>query len=164
MEKVKLVAGVVALEALIAGFHVVSRAALDMGVSKMAFLVYRNVSALAVVAPFAYLLENPRWRALKVCAGELFAPHRLDTHSSLRRDKARQLVSHVVGSMAMQDGAAMEKVMLVLGVLALEALIAGFHVVSRAALNMGVSKMVFLVYRNISALAVVAPFAYVLEK
>ncbi|TVU11224.1 hypothetical protein EJB05_44797, partial [Eragrostis curvula] len=58
MEKVKLVAGVVALEALIAGFHVVSRAALDMGVSKMAFLVYRNVSALAVVAPFAYLLEN----------------------------------------------------------------------------------------------------------
>lgn len=58
MEKVKLVAGVVALEGLIAGFHVVSRAALDMGVGKMAYLVYRNASALAVVAPFAYFLEK----------------------------------------------------------------------------------------------------------
>nr|CAB3470205.1 unnamed protein product [Digitaria exilis] len=58
MEKVKLVAGVLVLEALIAGFHVVSRVALDMGVSKMAFLVYRNASALAVVAPFAYFLEK----------------------------------------------------------------------------------------------------------
>ncbi|RLN12517.1 hypothetical protein C2845_PM09G11970 [Panicum miliaceum] len=57
-EKVKLVAAVLALEMLIAGFHVVSRAALDMGVSKMAFLVYRNGSALAVVAPFAYFLEK----------------------------------------------------------------------------------------------------------
>ncbi|KAF8723645.1 hypothetical protein HU200_021603 [Digitaria exilis] len=58
MEKAKLVAGVLVLEALIAGFHVVSRVALDMGVSKMAFLVYRNASALAVVAPFAYFLEK----------------------------------------------------------------------------------------------------------
>ncbi|PAN24185.1 hypothetical protein PAHAL_4G173100 [Panicum hallii] len=57
-EKVKLVAAVLALEMLIAGFHVVSRAALNMGVSKMAFLVYRNGSALAVVAPFAYFLEK----------------------------------------------------------------------------------------------------------
>ncbi|CAL5053048.1 unnamed protein product [Urochloa decumbens] len=58
MEKAKLLAGVLALEALIAGFHVVSRAALDLGVSKTAFLVYRNISALAVVAPFAYFLEK----------------------------------------------------------------------------------------------------------
>ncbi|TVU42706.1 hypothetical protein EJB05_09127, partial [Eragrostis curvula] len=66
--------------------------------------------------------------------------------------------------MAKEEERAREKVMLVLGVLALEALIAGFHVVSRAALDLGVSKMAFLVYRNISALAVVAPFAYFLEK
>jgi len=40
--------------------------------------------------------SSPRWRALrKVCSGELFAPHRLDTHQSLRRDKVRRLVSHV---------------------------------------------------------------------
>ncbi|CAD6256770.1 unnamed protein product [Miscanthus lutarioriparius] len=31
----------------------------------------------------------------RVCSGELFAPHRLDTHQSLRRDKVRRLVSHV---------------------------------------------------------------------
>ncbi|TVU10501.1 hypothetical protein EJB05_44036, partial [Eragrostis curvula] len=40
--------------------------------------------------------SSPRWRALrKVCSGELFAPHRLDTHHLLRRDKVRELVSHV---------------------------------------------------------------------
>ncbi|TVU45128.1 hypothetical protein EJB05_04601, partial [Eragrostis curvula] len=39
---------------------------------------------------------SPRWRALrKVCSGELFAPHRLDAHQSLRREKVEQLVSHV---------------------------------------------------------------------
>ncbi|CAD6337814.1 unnamed protein product [Miscanthus lutarioriparius] len=58
LAKVKLVAAVVVLEMLIAGFHVVSRAALDMGVSKMAFLVYRNGSALLVIAPVAYFLEK----------------------------------------------------------------------------------------------------------
>ncbi|XP_019443221.1 PREDICTED: protein WALLS ARE THIN 1-like [Lupinus angustifolius] len=41
---------------------------------------------------------------------------------------------------------------------------AGFHVVSRAALNMGVSKLVFPVYRNIIALLLLLPFAYFLEK
>ncbi|CAM0150448.1 unnamed protein product [Urochloa decumbens] len=40
--------------------------------------------------------SSPRWRALrKVCSAELFAPHRLTTNQSLRRDKVRQLVSHV---------------------------------------------------------------------
>ncbi|KAF8687808.1 hypothetical protein HU200_042746 [Digitaria exilis] len=43
---------------LLAGFHVASGSALDMGVSKMVFLVYRNGSALAVVAPIAYFLEK----------------------------------------------------------------------------------------------------------
>ncbi|KAF7046995.1 hypothetical protein CFC21_055977 [Triticum aestivum] len=40
--------------------------------------------------------SSPRWRALrKVCSGELFAPHRLDMHQSLRREKVQQLISHV---------------------------------------------------------------------
>lgn len=40
--------------------------------------------------------SSPRWRALrKVCSGELFAPHRLDMHQSLRREKVQQLVSQV---------------------------------------------------------------------
>ncbi|KAM1133201.1 hypothetical protein ACFX19_043183 [Malus domestica] len=41
---------------------------------------------------------------------------------------------------------------------------AGFHVVSRAALNMGISKLVFPVYRNIIAILLLLPFAYFLEK
>ncbi|VAH99657.1 unnamed protein product [Triticum turgidum subsp. durum] len=40
--------------------------------------------------------SSPRWRALrKVRSGELFAPHRLDMHQSLRQEKVHQLVSHV---------------------------------------------------------------------
>ncbi|KAL6558216.1 hypothetical protein OROMI_018566 [Orobanche minor] len=40
---------------------------------------------------------------------------------------------------------------------------AGFHVVSRLALNMGISKTVFPVYRNILAF-ILLPFVYLLEK
>ncbi|XP_019457448.1 PREDICTED: protein WALLS ARE THIN 1-like [Lupinus angustifolius] len=41
---------------------------------------------------------------------------------------------------------------------------AGFHVLSRNALNMGVNKFVFPVYRNLIALVLLLPFAYFLEK
>lgn len=41
---------------------------------------------------------------------------------------------------------------------------AGNHVILRTALNMGISKLVFPAYRNIIALAMIAPFAYFLEK
>lgn len=40
----------------------------------------------------------------------------------------------------------------------------GNHVIVRVALNMGVSKLVFPIYRNIIALALIAPFAYFIEK
>jgi hypothetical protein len=36
--------------------------------------------------------------------------------------------------------------------------------VSRTALDMGISQIVFPVYRNIIALALISPFAYFLEK
>ncbi|GAU15253.1 hypothetical protein TSUD_03200, partial [Trifolium subterraneum] len=57
-----------------------------------------------------------------------------------------------------------EKFQLHVAMLALQFGYAGFHVVSRAALNMGVSKLVFPVYRNIIALLLLLPFAYFLEK
>ncbi|KAJ0040068.1 hypothetical protein Pint_28364 [Pistacia integerrima] len=41
---------------------------------------------------------------------------------------------------------------------------AGNHVIMRGALNLGVSKLVFPLYRNIIALIVLLPFAYFLEK
>ncbi|WVZ78200.1 hypothetical protein U9M48_025949 [Paspalum notatum var. saurae] len=41
-----------------AGFHVVSRVALDMGLSKLVYPVYRNLIALCLLAPFAYFLER----------------------------------------------------------------------------------------------------------
>ncbi|XP_068652433.1 protein WALLS ARE THIN 1-like isoform X2 [Aristolochia californica] len=57
-----------------------------------------------------------------------------------------------------------ERTKLHLAMLALQFGYAGFHVVSRAALNMGISKLVFPVYRNIIALLLLLPFAYFLEK
>ncbi|CAD6239329.1 unnamed protein product [Miscanthus lutarioriparius] len=57
-EKLKLFMGVLALQFLLAGFHIVSRAALNMGISKIVFIVYRNVISLALLAPFAYFLEK----------------------------------------------------------------------------------------------------------
>lgn len=57
-----------------------------------------------------------------------------------------------------------ERVQLHVAMLALQFGYAGFHVVSRAALNMGISKIVFPVYRNIIALLLLLPFAYFLEK
>ncbi|XP_031503424.1 protein WALLS ARE THIN 1-like [Nymphaea colorata] len=71
----------------------------------------------------------------------------------------------------MAENAAMEKKAMIperaklhLAMLALQFGYAGFHVVSRAALNMGVSKVVFAIYRNIIALILLIPFAYFLEK
>lgn len=57
-----------------------------------------------------------------------------------------------------------EKLQLHMAMLALQFGYAGFHVVSRAALNMGISKIVFPVYRNILAFLLLLPFAYFLEK
>ncbi|XP_027332391.1 protein WALLS ARE THIN 1-like [Abrus precatorius] len=57
-----------------------------------------------------------------------------------------------------------ERLQLHVAMLALQFGYAGFHVVSRAALNMGVSKLVFPVYRNVIALLLLLPFAYFLEK
>ncbi|GJT86568.1 WALLS ARE THIN 1-like protein [Tanacetum coccineum] len=57
-----------------------------------------------------------------------------------------------------------ERVQLHIAMLLLQFGYAGFHVVSRAALNMGISKIVFPVYRNILAFVLLLPFAYFLEK
>ncbi|KAL5200074.1 hypothetical protein ABZP36_021277 [Zizania latifolia] len=54
----RLHVAMLALQLGYAGFHVVSRLALDMGVSKLVFPVYRNLIALFLLAPFAYFLEK----------------------------------------------------------------------------------------------------------
>jgi cytochrome P450 len=51
--------------------------------------------------------SSPQWRALrKVCSAELFSPSRLDAHQSLRREKVRELVSHV--ARLSREGAAVD--------------------------------------------------------
>ncbi|XP_041018417.1 protein WALLS ARE THIN 1-like [Juglans microcarpa x Juglans regia] len=57
-ERFQLHAAMLALQFGYAGFHVVSRAALNMGVSKLVFPVYRNIIALLLLLPFAYFLEK----------------------------------------------------------------------------------------------------------
>ncbi|KAJ8446352.1 hypothetical protein Cgig2_005883 [Carnegiea gigantea] len=57
-EKLQLHGAMLALQFGYAGFHVVSRAALNMGISKLVFPVYRNIIALVLLLPFAYFLEK----------------------------------------------------------------------------------------------------------
>ncbi|KAF1865220.1 hypothetical protein Lal_00004594 [Lupinus albus] len=57
-EKFQLHGAMLALQFGYAGFHVVSRAALNMGVSKLVFPVYRNIIAFLLLVPFAYFLEK----------------------------------------------------------------------------------------------------------
>ncbi|KAK8940367.1 WAT1-related protein [Platanthera guangdongensis] len=56
--KLKLISAVLLLHLCYASSHIVSRAALNLGVSKMVLLVYRNIIATVLVAPFAYFLEK----------------------------------------------------------------------------------------------------------
>ncbi|XP_028805382.1 WAT1-related protein At3g18200 [Neltuma alba] len=59
-EKVKLLVALLALQFCFAGFHIVSRLALNIGVSKVVYPVYRNIIALFLLGPLAYFLEKNR--------------------------------------------------------------------------------------------------------
>ncbi|RID57002.1 hypothetical protein BRARA_F00409 [Brassica rapa] len=57
-EKMKLLVALITLQFCFAGFHIVSRVALNIGVSKVVYPVYRNILALLLIGPFAYFLEK----------------------------------------------------------------------------------------------------------
>ncbi|KAH9603539.1 hypothetical protein KSS87_006049 [Heliosperma pusillum] len=65
-EKLQLHGAMLALQFGYAGFHVVSRAALNMGISKLVYPVYRNIIALLLLLPFAYFLEKKERPAINV--------------------------------------------------------------------------------------------------
>lgn len=63
-----------------------------------------------------------------------------------------------------RGSSASEKMKLLLALLVLQLCFAGFHIVSRVALNIGISKIVYPIYRNIIALLLLGPLAYFMEK
>ncbi|XP_074273361.1 protein WALLS ARE THIN 1-like [Silene latifolia] len=65
-EKLQLHGAMLALQFGYAGFHVVSRAALNMGISKLVYPVYRNIIALLLLLPFAYFLEKKERPAINI--------------------------------------------------------------------------------------------------
>ncbi|XP_062086119.1 protein WALLS ARE THIN 1-like [Humulus lupulus] len=65
-ERLQLHGAMLALQFGYAGFHVVSRAALNMGISKLVFPVYRNIIALLMLLPFAYFLEKKERPAMSL--------------------------------------------------------------------------------------------------
>lgn len=52
-EKVKLLVALLVLQFCFAGFHIVSRLALNIGVSQVVYPVYRNLIALLLLSPLA---------------------------------------------------------------------------------------------------------------
>nr|XP_043614617.1 WAT1-related protein At3g18200 [Erigeron canadensis] len=56
--RMKLLIGVLVLQLCFAGFHIVSRVALNIGVSTVVYPIYRNLLALILLAPFAYFYER----------------------------------------------------------------------------------------------------------
>ncbi|KAG6413740.1 hypothetical protein SASPL_126454 [Salvia splendens] len=57
-ERAKLVASLIVLQLCFAGFHIVSRVALNIGVSKIVYPIYRNIIALILIGHFAYFMEK----------------------------------------------------------------------------------------------------------
>ncbi|QHO03506.1 WAT1-related protein [Arachis hypogaea] len=57
-KKVKLLVALMSLQFCFAGYHIVSRLALNIGVSKVVYPVYRNIIALLLLSPLACFLEN----------------------------------------------------------------------------------------------------------
>ncbi|XP_050232346.1 WAT1-related protein At3g18200 [Mercurialis annua] len=57
-ERMKLIVALFGLQLCFAGFHIVSRVALNIGVSKVVYPVYRNIIALLFLAPLAYFFEK----------------------------------------------------------------------------------------------------------
>lgn len=57
-ERVRLHMAMTALQFCYAGQHIILSAAVDMGVSKLVFPVYRNLTALLLLVPLAYFLER----------------------------------------------------------------------------------------------------------
>ncbi|KAK6154000.1 hypothetical protein DH2020_013639 [Rehmannia glutinosa] len=57
-ERMKLLISLFILQFCFAGFHIVSRVALNIGVSKVVYPVYRNIIALLLLGPFAYFIEK----------------------------------------------------------------------------------------------------------
>ncbi|XP_059302017.1 WAT1-related protein At3g18200-like [Lycium ferocissimum] len=56
--KLKLLAALFVMVFCSAGFHIASRIALNIGVSKIVYLVYRNIAALLFLGPVAYFSER----------------------------------------------------------------------------------------------------------
>ncbi|CAI9786884.1 unnamed protein product [Fraxinus pennsylvanica] len=57
-EKMKLLVALLVLQLCFAGFHIVSRVALNIGISKVVYPVYRNIIALLMLGPFSYFFEK----------------------------------------------------------------------------------------------------------
>nr|XP_016446490.1 PREDICTED: WAT1-related protein At3g18200-like [Nicotiana tabacum] len=82
-EKLKLLAVLFVVVFLAAGFHISSRIALNIGVSKIVYLVYRNITALLFLGPFAYFLEKKERPPLTFSLLFKFFLGFLGTHANL---------------------------------------------------------------------------------
>lgn len=74
---------------------------------------------------------------------------------SLKREMASSVAAGCVGGEAYKAHVAMAFVQLING---------GYHVIAKVALNVGINQLVSCVFRNLIALFILAPVAYISEK
>ncbi|KZV55942.1 hypothetical protein F511_29438 [Dorcoceras hygrometricum] len=131
---------------------IITKAALNQGMSNYVFVVYRHVVATVVIAPFAVVLDK-------------LIPFPFFQFQHFQPSKDNMNSSYCCGSHDHDLGRkpgywfAMDETMIFL-----QAVLAGMDIITKAALNQGMSNYVFVVYRHVVATVVIAPFAVVLDK
>jgi hypothetical protein len=71
-ERAKLHIAMVVFQTGYAGNHVIMRYALNLGVSKLVFPLYRTIVAFSVLAPSAYFLEKYNYTSLNQTKSYIF--------------------------------------------------------------------------------------------